>query len=240
MTKQQKTEGSALTTETESNFLALQGADNAILAAVQEFGLDKSLLTRIKVPAGGGQFWEIETAAGVESEKTLEAIVVSANLRSRAWFRLAPEDAGDSTAPDCTSADGITGMGNPSPDEAKEPAAHECATCPFAQWGSDRREGGRGQDCSVRGSLVVFIPQVAMPVIVSIPRTSIKSFQKYAMQLAGSRLHPAGVVTALTLQKKQSGGNSYSVIEFRQSREVSPDELERITGLKETLSAAFG
>jgi hypothetical protein len=230
-----------VSTTTGSTFAALSDAAAAqtLITTAREFGLDKSLLTRIKVPAGGGQFWEVETSEGVDSKKELELLIVSVNIRSRAWFRLAPDEADGSTSPDCISQDGTYGFGNPTSDETAAPAQYECASCPFAQWGSDRK-GGKGQDCTVRGQLVGFLPDSLMPVIVSIPRTSIRGMQRYAMQLAGSGLYAASVVTTLTLEKHSSGGNSYSTINFRKARNLSGDEVKAVAAYKEVMAEAFG
>ena len=230
-----------VSTTTGSTFAALSDAAAAqtLISTAREFGFDKSLLTRIKVPAGGGQFWEVETSEGVDSKKELEVVIVSANTRSRAWFRLAPDEADGSTSPDCISQDGIHGFGNPTSDETADPAQYECASCPFAQWGSDRK-GGRGQDCTVRGQLVGFLPDSSMPVIISVPRTSIKAMQRYAIQLAGSKLHPTAVVTTLTLEKHTAGGNSYSTINFRKARNLSGDEVKAVAAYKDVMAEAFG
>lgn len=235
MTKEVTTAKDAQTFTALSNPEAAQ----ALISTAREFGFDKSLLTRIKVPAGGGQFWELETDEGVDSVKELQVVIVNANIRSRAWFRLSPEDSDGNTSPDCVSHDGIHGFGNPSTDEAADGAQYECAVCPHAQWGSDRK-GGRGQDCTVRGQLVGFLPKSSMPVIVTIPRTSIKAMQRYAIQLAGSGLHPTKVVTTLTLEKHSANGNSYSTINFRKARTLSGDEVQAVAAYKDVMAEAFG
>ena len=238
MTKE-KTDPQGLTVSPASNFAAFGEGGNALATVASEYGLDASLLTKLKVPAGGGQFWEVETTSGVDSFKALEFIVITANLKLRSWYRLSPEEAGDGdSAPDCTSQDSVNGFGNPTSDESAEQTAHECGSCQFAQWGSDRN-GGKGQDCAVRGRIVGFIPGTALPVILSVPRTSLKAFRKYALGLIGEGGHPSGVVTELVLTKKQSGNNNYSVIEYRKLRTLTKDELHQMVGYRKAMAAAF-
>ncbi len=245
MTKQKtdSPKGQQLTTAADSNFAALQvGGGNAIASLAAEYGLSRSLLTRIKVPSGGGQFWEVETAEGVESYKALEIVVLQANMKLRSWFRLSQEDAGEGTQPDCSSRDGVTAFGNPTTDESAEPVAHECGPCLFSKFGSDR-SGGKGQDCAMRGELIGLIEGSAIPVIVSVPRTSIQPFIKYAViGLGGAKVptRPDRVVTELTLGQKKSGGNTYSVIGFRKLRDLSESELAQMgtyqAGMAEALA----
>jgi hypothetical protein len=64
--------------------------------------------------------------------------------------------------------------------------------------------------------------------------------QRYAMQLAGSGLYAASVVTTLTLEKHSSGGNSYSTINFRKARNLSGDEVKAVAAYKEVMAEAFG
>jgi hypothetical protein len=220
MTKE-KTDPQGLTVSPASNFAAFGEGGNALATVASEYGLDASLLTKLKVPAGGGQFWEVETTSGVDSFKALEFIVITANLKLRSWYRLSPEEAGDGdSAPDCTSQDSVNG------------------SCQFAQWESDRN-GGKGQDCAKRGRIVGFIPGTALPVILSVPRTSLKAFQKYALGLIGEGGHPSGVVTELVLTKKQSGNNNYSVIEYRKLRTLTKDELHQMVGYRKAMASAF-
>ena len=67
-------------------------------------------LDRITVPAGGGIAWEVPTVNGPESQKEIHGVIVLAK-KVRSYWK--DSSATDGTPPDCASADGIHGQGDP-------------------------------------------------------------------------------------------------------------------------------
>src|SRR4029450_12815372 len=86
-------------------------------------------LDRIRMPTGGALTFEVPTPAGPESRPTITGVLVHVQQR-RAYWAQAFDETGGGTPPDCTSADGITGVGEP---------GGACARCPLATVQDDAR-----------------------------------------------------------------------------------------------------
>lgn len=54
-----------------------------------------------------------------------------------------------------------------------------------------------------------------MPLLLSLPPTSLKAFRQYANNLRFAGMGLSGVVTCIGLKRQESGGNTYSVATFR-------------------------
>ncbi len=80
-------------------------------------GLNVSDLDRIKMPAGGGISWEVPTLTGLKTEQVIKGVIVF-HKNVRAFWEKAFGDA-PGEPPDCSSDDGIMGVGKPGGDCAK-------------------------------------------------------------------------------------------------------------------------
>lgn len=153
-------------------------------------------LPRIKIPAGGGRTWEIPSLDGVDAAKELEGIVVAFKLTRAYW----PDKDATGEPPACRSADSRTGIGDPGGD---------CRTCPHAQYGS--AENGRGQACSQKEVWFLLRPGSFLPVVVSLPGTSLRAARTYRLALAGEGKRLSAVTTVLGLEaEKNPDGQAYS------------------------------
>lgn len=203
--------------------LATVVAENSGIGGMNEFDLD-----RVKVPSGGGTVWMVPTLDGEEAVRELVGIVVYFREARGYWAKGIEE--GGSTPPDCASQDAMTGVGDP---------GGPCRPCPLSQWGSDPREGSNGQACKQRRLLFVVREGDFLPLVVSVPPTSLKGIGKYFMRLTSKSTPYYGVVTKLTLSKtKSDGGIEYSIIDAALERVLTPQETaavkEYATGLKAT------
>lgn len=212
--------GNTQLTETESLILAEMEQDRAA------FDLQPA---RIKIAPGGiGQF-----LMGEETAKSFTAIVALSQKVRGYW-----PDSGTGAAPLCSSPDGSHGLfnANPSDEQFKAaasiktphpgivaltnnqplPESYACVTCPMAQWGSEhqRRGGqGKGQACKSMNRLLMFVEGWSLPALMSLPPTSIKTWNAYCSGLVAKRSAYFAVRTKFELDKATAtGGETYNVV----------------------------
>jgi hypothetical protein len=169
-------------------------------------------LPRIKV-ATGTALWLIPTLDGDETAPSIEGVVVYAR-DTRAYY--SKKDAGN-VPPDCSSIDGITGVGKP---------GGECAKCPLAQWESAAE--GSGQACKASKQLFMLRGQSMFLEVVSLPPTSLKAIKQYFLKLTrqGVQLHNG--IVRIDLEKAQNAaGKPYGKANLKFVRKLSPEESAR-------------
>ena len=154
----------------DGGIIAVHGAKLAKVArAVSEAagvdGMSMSDIGKIKLPASGGESWR-------ENRKEIIAAVVGDNERRAYWE---DEYDGGNTPPDCSSDDMITGVGTPGGD---------CQTCPLAKFNSSTKKNSEGQACQHRRILFALTPDSVMPVILSVPPSSLKYVKKDFIRFA--------------------------------------------------------
>ena len=180
-------------------------------------------LKKITVPAQGMTKWVVSDANGKEEYvDELEGIIVHLQTPRAYWSQ--PLDMSKRTPPDCSSQDGIKGVGEPGGD---------CNACPFNEWGSATTGRGTGKACKEQRLLYVLFPEDFLPTVVQGPVTSIESLKKYFMDLSTRKptLRYKRVYTNMTLDKVE-GEFVYSRIHFSTTGEVEEelrDKLDRYT-----------
>jgi hypothetical protein len=168
----------------------------------------------------------------------VEGVIAVIQARQRAWWRTPLDEGGGGSPPSCSSSNGIVGMGDNTLQGSTE-VEHDCATCPWGQWKSARK-GGEGKDCKEFARLFVFRPASRLPLIVTVPPTSLKAMQQYAMRLLDAGLEPFRVVTRLKLVKDKSGsGITYSKIAFEFAGALPNDEAERMRDVARILKSGL-
>jgi hypothetical protein len=192
-------------TTTGTNDLAALAAE--VLAPGERLGIGD--LPRVKMPAAGGTTWELPTG---EPAKEIEGVIVHRQL-TRAYWAVAFD--GGAAAPDCSSVDAVTGVGNP---------GGSCATCPHSQWGS--AADGRGQACRLITQLYVAVDGAPLPWVISLPPSAAAATRQYLVGLLAIHGLPYWAVrTTIRLEKRQSAqGITYSVPLFVTTRHLTPDE----------------
>lgn len=193
-------------------------------------GPDRFDLEQIKVPSGQGPaMWAVPNLEGTDdAAKTIDGVIIFSQ-DIRAFYEKSFDETGGGVPPDCSSLDAVTGQGTPGGD---------CATCPFAQWGSMKPKPDgtlrKGQACQAKRLLWVVRPEQMLPSVVVVPATSLKPVRSYQIQLAGRGLRSWQVATSLGLEKAQSGdGIAYYRIAPRMLGKLSQDEVDRIKPLVE-------
>ena len=169
-------------------------------------------LPRIKVPSGGGQFWNYQTAAGPVSTPCVEGVVVYIN-RTKSRWDVDFDDATETTPPDCHSTDCITGIGTPGGD---------CASCPFNQYESAAK--GAGKACKDLADVFILTKTGIMPTAIQFPRTSLKSLKKYGITIMDAGLSVHDVMTKFTLHVEKKAGKDTAIIDMASAGPI-PDEM---------------
>ncbi len=204
----------------------------------------------VKIPSGqGAAFWTVQTLDGEMTTPALEGIVIMQRTIRSYWSK-GMEESGGGSPPDCSSHDGVTGIGLPAghPDldidtmevrfsqsgEEIRRGRFDCARCPLAEFGSDAR--GRGQACKQNLLLFLLTPESVIPTVIKVPPSSIKPVRNFIMRIGGRGVPPHGAVMSFGLNKvKNSGGIAYFEIVPSLVRRLDPEEATKMKALRESL-----
>lgn len=196
-------------------------------------GIDPSMLDKVKVPAGGSLTWEVPSLEG-DTEPHKELIGVIVGIQNIRTYYATKFDGGNEP-PDCFSRDGL--VGEPSSDSV-EGYGGRCSECPKAQWGSG--ENG-GQACAQRKLVLHLMSDAMLPIVVTVPPSSLKELDRYLLRLTSKRTPFYKVVSSLKLSKEKSkGGIEYARIAPAFIRMLDEDEAEAANNMFHSLHAVFG
>lgn len=186
-----------------------------ILAAQEEVG--GTVTYRAKVASGGGKSFEILTG-DEESDTSVTKItgVVIHSHKCNAYF----DENASGEPPICSSIDGKYGTNR----ESKETSRCEC--CPLNQFGTSSK--GSGKACKNMIRLYIMTEVSPIPLVLSLPPTSIRAWQNYRIGVLAPRaLKPADVVTEFTLTPQTSkAGIKYSMVNMKLAGKLSPEAAE--------------
>lgn len=168
----------------------------------------------VKSPSGGSTVFTVPGISGDEVEKSLTGIILDYTTPRAYWDTPDPVEG---TPPKCYSEDSIISHDGKS-----------CRECPYNDFGSKD-----GESCAkaCKESVVLFLlrPGSIMPLVVRVPASSKRAFQRYVTRLIGRMLRISGVVTKITLEKKTSRtGQPYAVYNFEAVDELEPEEAENV------------
>lgn len=253
-----------------STDLAVIQRDPQYLALVEQYGPDDALEVynlmrgddwrndveikpiRVKLPSGGMMAFDWD---GSDTVKTFEAVIVIAQKR-RAWW---PDSMVKGVPPLCSSPDGQTGFFSHG-DEAQIAAAESyhivhpglnsnaetfpCASCPLAAWGSAVDSNGRpirGQACKTTRLMILKSTDSAIPIVMSVPPSSLKSFAQYADAIAkegkGAKAY-WGVLTRFGLEKaKSASGIDYAKLSLTKVRDLTLAEMREAVNIRKEFVA---
>lgn len=235
-----KSNNDAVSVPTDSPFPVVASADARAMLATQvaEAGIGVFDLDRIKLPTGGGNFFELPGLDGPTPAQEFHAVITAVRANQKAWHRTTMDEGGGGSFPDCRSYDGETGWGNrdlePEANELGEAVQgqHSCADCPWNQFGSARGEGS-GKDCSDSTHLVFYREGVALPDLMIVPAGSLKAVRNYLLSLAKHGVHPQRVVTSFKLDPAVSrSGQKYSRLNLTVARTLTDAEADAFADLK--------
>lgn len=214
---------------TERFSILLDPSDMEVVTSnLSEESISEFDLPRIKVPAGGGTFWEVENIEGeLESKAEISGVILSVGIRKSYW-----EDQGTTgSPPDCQSTNGTIGIGNP---------GGQCLSCPHSQFGTAINQDGtpgKGKRCRETRCILLLREGDFMPTLILAPPTSIGGYKKYVL---GLRVHLYQAYTTLTLEKgKSDGGQDYSTIKFSYSGFMHDDVVGSLKEYGDSLKKAI-
>jgi hypothetical protein len=142
----------------------------------------------------GGKFYNSLEGPEVAYEEIPCVILDGKN--SRAFYREAYDPkkpkTGADAMPDCKSADGMTGVGDP---------GGECSACAYSRWGED----GRPPRCSLSYDRLIFDFHTHQPGVISFARTKIKAIQAFqaAIKARNGGLIPAWAYKVVIRSEKR-------------------------------------
>jgi hypothetical protein len=189
-----------------------------------------SSLNRIKLPTGGGQSWEVpdvDAEGGEYTTKELLCVIVHHGTQRAYWARGIEEGGGGAT-PDCSSRDGDVGVGNP---------GGACDSCRFNEFGSAK---GRGKACKEMRVLWILLPQELMPMVLTLPATSIQPFQKFMLELVSKGAPFWSRVTRIMIKEKSNkDGIRFGAANFSTARGLTEVETAAVKAYAEMMRPRF-
>lgn len=182
-------------------------------------------LEKIKVPSGGSIVWEVIGEDGEpDVVKTLEAVIVETQ-DTRQWY--AKKYSGGNEPPDCVSIDMINGVPG---DDCPPEITGNCQTCPKNQWGSavdDEGNPTNGKACQERKLVLMYREDDMVPLLLSIPPTSLTVFEKDMGRIAVAKRRPIwAMVWKFSLTKEKNARNiEYSQVKAEFVRNLKEEEV---------------
>jgi len=163
---------------------------------------------RARIPSGCGKAFDIVTGDdGYDTSVPSFKGVVANFHNSNALF---PEGDNMNEPPVCASFDGYEGI------ELSTGEVKNCSDCPHNQWGTSQK-GGKGKACKNMRRLYILAEGCDMPIVMTLPPTSIAGWEEYKSAVLGVRRRsPGEVVTEFSLGTAANGnGIKYSVVKFK-------------------------
>lgn len=177
--------------------------------------------------------------------KELEGVILASRME-RSFFP--PKNADEAVIleitnrrPICGSRDYVHGVINENAaktdnnalvaiiDQIKE-CSMLCSKCPMNAWGSVELFGinGRGKVCKEKRRLLYWTLGATIPMILTVPTSSIKAWDGYcsSLQMAGK---PHSIVnTGITLKLIEIPGQKYSVMEFARKGDMTEEQAKEL------------
>lgn len=140
-----------------------------------------------------------------------------------AWWEKSFEETGGGQLPDCSSFDGIK------PSDPDKAPGKDCATCPLNQFGSDPK-GSKGKACKNIRRLFILIDGYGLPLQLTCPPTSLKSFSPYVTDIRAVGWPYQAGVAKFSLEKVET----YSVLKIELvGIEKDMDVIKKLVALRD-------
>lgn len=190
---------------------AVVASEDEALALAKSMGLDSENnfdggetpeLPIIKVKHSAQMF---ETQDGEKSE-SIEAVLIYKH-RCNVYWEKDIDEGGGGSVPDCASIDAVK------PTQGDSIQSDTCAECPNNKFGSDK--DGNGKACKNQIRSFWLLKGNRLPQILMVPPSSLKQFSRYLTVLTNKGYPYPMVKTLLTLDKRESNGQEYSIINLK-------------------------
>lgn len=227
-------------------------------AAVGTGQLREFDLKRVKMATGGMTKWIVPSLQGEDAVDALEGVIL-AHKMSRTYWEAEYTGAGE--IPDCSSRNARTAtpqrIESDDPDEDAsffQPPAqlistqpdgtpvYGCDSCALAQWGTKVRGGKttRGQACKLTHQLFLLAPLTRLPLVVSLPPTSLKAVSGHLLNLIDYGIDHRAVVTVIKLEKVAGKGvPDYARAVFSTGENLDDEHFALAREYSEMLAPAF-
>lgn len=193
------------------NLDRLTATYKAVKEAQEEVG--GTILFRAKLPKEGRNFL-IDTGDedNMISVPTISGVVVHSHLCNA---RFDPASRGD--PPICSSMDAKVGID-------QDGICTDCESCKYNEFGT-AGEGRRGKACKNMMRLYILTDSSPIPILLSLPPTSLKAWQTYRYGLSLDMLTPKMVLTELSLKTavSKSSGDKFATVKPRMVGLLSED-----------------
>jgi hypothetical protein len=231
----------ALTPLANSRFLALRpesGVAEAIRANLGEDGaVEETMLTRVKIPAGGLTKWTIETAKGEIVTESIEGILV---FFGKGGVLFPSNDPKEGQLPLLRTDDWKTAyqvgedFGDINPAELKKyevaPGVYDWQKLPWNEFGSGR--GNRGKRAKNYYTICILRDQDALPLLLRAMPGSLKNFEKFRNSLISIGMPHFRAVVSIGLESAiNEAGQKYSRMTFKMTGELSKEEGDLVRKL---------
>jgi len=190
-------------------------------------------LERAKNPSGGMTVFDL----GGDMIAEIEGVPIHTHIARGWWASTNPTGE----PPACASSDGITGTGARGEHGT---GARKCVGCPLNEFGSGPAkapgEPARGKACKERRLMYVLRPGALLPIVVSVPPSSLAAAKRYLVTLASRGLAYYEVATRIALKEARSkGGQEYAAFVFELIAELTGDELTQARERHESFVGLF-
>jgi hypothetical protein len=210
--------------------------ENTAIAAFSEFGFN----TQENLEGVEARLPQIDIAHSAQAFKfpdgrkqdELVGIIVDSN-RVNVYWEAALNETGAGKSPDCFSFDGVVPNG-------EKPKFANCAGCSYNKFGSEKAKTGkgfgrekaktgkgfgRGKACKNKRRIHILFKDKQLPYRLTIPSTSLRSWEDYMIALSESDRPYMTVVTKISLSAEKNKDNiEFSRVEFEM---VSPLDLTK-------------
>lgn len=180
-------------------------------------------LERAVNPSGKGTRWEVP-GLGEEPElvSEVEGVILTQHAY-RVYYSKTFEQTKGKEPPDCRSYDLIHGEGDP---------GGECATCPFAQWGSGKTPNS--QACSMRRRVFILRKDEMLPMVITLTPVNVRALRNYGVKLMNKKqLELQHVVTKVKMETATSkNGYDYARVIFSLVDVLPPDVAKAMDNYK--------
>jgi hypothetical protein len=173
---------------------------------------------RLKIPGSGTIQFEIpsDNPERPNYAEYITGVILFSNNSNAYWPEGSKNE--EATPPLCSSNDGKMGFGEP---------GGVCATCHLNVYGTGTN--GKGKACKNMRQLYILRSGDYMPIQLTLPPTSIKSFSDFASaNFIARRRATYGSVVQIGLKKMNNGKDDYSVATFRRLYDFDAEMLEQI------------
>lgn len=210
-----------------------------IAEALGPDGLTRFNLTNIRVGSGGAIVWTVPTLNDEPDYPKFVDVIILERQTARGWWARSLDDSGGGSPPDCSSTDGVTGIGWYGKGSESNPSG-ACYGCPMNAFNTAKK--GSGKDC--REFTLLFVvrdPNKFLPDVVVLPPSSVGVMKNYFVGVISSGLRFYGAIYRLNLEKVSNGqGIAYARVKPALLGRLSPEQTKTVEAMRKQLANVLG